>query len=847
MTGPARGLHRLLRRRQRARSANASRVAAVRVTDGPPDFAMKFLRIIATFALLAAGRLPAQSAESGTVSGSVVNQASKLPLEYVALALMKSPGGEIVRKTATDSHGAFVFEGVSPGDYTASYALVGGDAKETPPFSVTAQRRTTDLGRLALASDETVKMEKFEVSVRKEAFYNSIDRKVYNVGTDLKSVSGSASDLLQNIPSVQVDIDGNVSLRGNDNVLILINGKPSTLMSMTNRADVLAQMPADSIEKIEVVTNPSAKYKPDGTAGIINIAVKRKHDAGYSGVLRVSAGNDSRSNFGLNANYNSGRYNVFEMISVRQDDRPRFGQETRRHLDTASNTSITTTQDSVEFSRPLTRLAQLGADYAIDRDTKVGATASYNYRTFFRTGSIRNLTQAADGTATSDYDRQRTDPEWQKTTELGTTYEHSYADSGHEISLELKHDRHWEQEDNLYTDVYRMPLAPTSKDCTLIKPTETGTELTADYTQPFADDAKLDAGYAGELNKNDMDFQGALFDPTSNAWIVDTTRTNRFIYRDSIHALYATYGRPIGRFGVLGGVRLEQTYVDTNQVTAQLAGKNEYFRLHPSLHLSYSLTETGQLQLNYSHRVHRPESDDLNPFPEYQDPYNLRAGNPKLRPEETHSIETGYQYRKDDTTYLAAAYFRDTYNAFTTVTRYIDSVTLLTTHENLASNRSGGVELAATTTLGPKLSVNFSSNAFYSEVDATNLGFSGNRSAIAWDAKLNADWRVSKADLIQLNTNYSAKRLTAQGYRLPTYVTNLGLRHDLKGTNIAFVLTISDVFNSLKERTVIDTPVLHDDSTRRRSSRIVYAGFVYSFGTPAKKKKDETLQFDNQF
>jgi outer membrane receptor protein involved in Fe transport len=807
----------------------------------------KLLCIVPVSAVLCAGILAAQTSDSGSVRGRVLNQASGQPLEYVTLALNEMPGGQVVRKMATDAHGAFVFEGIPLGDYTTSYAPLGGDAKETATFSVTPQHRAIDLGVLTLTADETVRMEKFEVTARRETFSNSIDRKVYNLGADIQGVSGSASDLLQNVPSVQVDVDGNVSLRGDSNVLILIDGKPSPLMSTTNRADALAQMPADSIERIEVVTNPSAQYKPDGTAGIINIALKHKHNPGYSGVLRVSAGNEGRGNFALNANYNSGKYNVYGMISARLDDRPRFAWETRSHLDPTSNTFITTIQDSVEHSRPLTRLVQLGTDYAVDKDTKLGATVSYNYRTFHRTGSISNLTQAADGTTTSDYDRLRTDPEWQKTVELGTTYQHSFADPGREISLELKRDRHWEQEDNQYTNIYRTPLTAPSFDDTLIKPTETGTELTADYSMPMADFSKLDAGYAGEWNKDDMDFRGGYLDPASGLWLVDTTRTNRFIYRDAIHAVYATYGRPIGQFGILGGIRLEEANIDTNQVTSQLADKNEYFRLYPTLHLSYNLTDTGQLQLNYSHRVHRPESDDFNPFPEYQDPYNLRAGNPKLRPEETHSIETGYQYKKDDTTYLAAIYFRDTYHAFTTVTKYIDSVTLLTTQENLASNRSGGLEFAATRPLGSRVSLNFSSNVFYSEIDAANLGFAGNRSTIAWDAKLNVDWHITKNDVIQLNSNYSAKRLTPQGYRLPTYVANLGLRHDFKSRNMAFVLTVSDLFDSLRERTIINTPTLRDDITRRRSSRIIYAGFVYSFGTSAKKRKDDALQFDNQF
>ena len=488
----------------------------------------------------------------------------------------------------------------------------------------------------------------------------------------------------------------------------------------------------------------------------------------------------------------------------------------------------------------------MGADYNINDDDQVGATVDYNYRTFHRTSTITNVTQTADGTVTGDYDRTRSDPEWQKTLDFGTTYRHSFPEKGHELSAEIKRERHWEQEDNQYTNVYRTPATPTSFDYTLIKPTETGTNLSVDYSRPMSGDAKLEAGYAGEADKDDMDFRVGYFDPASGTWLVDATQTNRFIYRDSIQAIYATYGRPLGRFAFLGGLRLEEAFIDTNQVTTQVRAKNGYLRLHPTLHLAYDLTETGQLVLNYSHRIHRPESEDLNPFPEYQDPFNLRAGNPMLQPEETHSIEGGYQYRKDETTLLAAVYFHDTYHAFTTVSRYIDSVTLLTTQENLSFNRSGGVELILTTPLGRSATLNLSANAYDSQVDATNLGYPGNRSTITWDAKLSAEWRVSKVDDIQLNLNYSGRRLTAQGYRLPNDVANIGFRHVFKAKNIALVLTVSDLFNSLKERTVIDTPVLHDYLIRRRTSRIVYAGFIYRFGSPTKTKKDDTLQYDNQ-
>lgn len=789
--------------------------------------------------------LGAEAPATGAVTGTVFDQASAHAIEYATVTLKRMPRGEALQSAATDARGAFAIEGVAFGEYRVAYGVLGAEVRESPTFTVDASHREVNLGRIS-AGNPAVKMEQFEVSARREALANSIDRKVYNVGKDIISATGAATGLLANIPSVQVDIEGNVSLRGNENVLVLVNGKPSNLMNSANRAMSLEQMPAEAIEKIEVITNPSARYKPDGTAAIINITLKRKHEPGYSAAVRTNVGNDGRYNAGFTANYNPGRYNLYTSASVRQDARPRFGEDRRTHLDPATNTLVSTVQTTVEHARPLSRLVQLGGEYTLDDATKVGASLSYNFRTFFRDSTVGNLSRNAAGAVTADYDRQRADAEWQKSTEFVTTLEHSFAREGQDLSLELKHDRHWEQEDNHYANVYRSPVTPTTFDYTVIHPTETGTALSADFSQPLESAAKLDAGYAMEDGQNDMDYRGGRRDPATQLGTPDPARTNRFIYRNRIHAIFLTYGRPLGRFGLLAGLRFEDTTVHTNQVTAKLADETNYRRLYPSLHLSYTLSETGQLQLNYSHRIHRPESDDLNPFPEYQDPFNLRAGNPHLLPEDTHSLESGYQYKKDNTTYLAVAYYRQTYHAFTTITRYIDSVTLLTTHENLSTNRSGGLELAATRELGRQLNLNVSANAYRSEVDATNLGLSGTRAALAWSAKLNANWHPTKTNLVTFNTNYTAKRLTAQGNRLPTFIANLGLRHELADKKTAFVVTLSDLFNSLRERTVINTPTLHDEITRRRSARIIYAGIVYNFGKPAKKKKDDSLQFDDK-
>jgi outer membrane receptor protein involved in Fe transport len=807
---------------------------------------MRFFRLVLIALWLAPlSGLFAQKAAEGTVIGVVIDKTSGQPVESAAVILKKKSDGKATHTAATDNHGAFTVENVPPGEYVVEYNYIGLESQETPAFTVDVKHLTRDLGRLAL-TESSIKLEKVEVSTRKEAFYNSIDRKVFNVGTDLQSLTGSASDLLQNIPSVQVDIEGNVSLRGADNVLILINGKSSNLMG-ANRAAVLEQLPADAIEKIEVITNPSAMYKPDGTGGIINITLKKKHEAGYSGNVRATVGNDSRYNASVTANFNPGKYNIFGTYSVRKDYRPRHNLDTRTHIDEATGLLVSTEQRTEETSRPLSTLARVGVDYNLNDQNKLGATVNYNYRSFERHSTIYNTSSDANGTVTGNYDRIRVDPEYERDLELTAAYQHSFATEGQELNLEFKHDKTDEQEDNSYTNVFYVPAnKPTSYDKTLIKNAVEHTEAIAEYVQPLGDVSKLETGYTRETERNDMDYYGSYLDSATGSWVKDTTKSNRFIYDSTIHALYGTWGRPFGDFGASLGLRFEQSFINTDQVTTGIVDENEYFRIYPTLHTSYNLTATDQLQLNYSHRVRRPESDDLNPFPEYQDPFNLRAGNPNLMPEEIHSIEFGYQYKKAETNFLATTYYRYQYHSITEVTRYISSTTMLTTKENLESNRAAGLELAGTRSFGGLVSVNLNANLYRNEIDASNLGYSSKKSTFAWSAKLGADLHASKRTLFQFNANYTAKRLTPQGYRMPTFVANCGMRHNLADRKTALVLTVSDIFNSLKDRTILDTPTLHQEVTRRRSTRIIYAGFIYNFGKATKKSKDDNLQFDNQ-
>lgn len=804
---------------------------------------VRFFAFALLLTLTNAALLEARDAPAANLAGRIISPLSETPISYAVIELRNGEGLPVM-KGATDAKGEFTLEHVFPGTYRLAFGPVGAAAELTPAFTVSNETHKLNLGTIAFRGQIT-RLEQFEVAAKKEAFENSIDRKTYLVGSDIRGAGGSVSDLLQSIPSVQVDVDGNVSLRGDANVLVLLDGKTSTQLSTVNRPDVLAQMSADNLERVEVITNPSSRFKADGTAGIINLVTKRQRVGGLAGTWKAVVGNNQRGSLAGSLVYNRGDYSLYTNASVRQDDRVRLVEDQRSHLDPASGTWVNTRQEGREHMRPLSRLALLGMDWRPSKQDKLGLSGNYTLRTFFRESTTTNQTGSPTGALSVDYDRQRADREWQKTSEIKSSYSHSFAEDGHELAIELKHDRHQELENNIYLNSYRTPMRPPTRDFTLIKPTETGTEVTADYARPLAEGSKLEAGISSQANKNDMDYRGALTDPNTSSWINDASRTNRFVYDDLIEAFYATLGGSFGKLGVLAGIRFEDTIVKTSQVTSGANSRTGYWRSHPSLHLTWQATETGQIQLNYSHRVHRPETDDLNPFPQYQDPFNLRAGNPRLLPEETHSVEGGYQYHRDDITYVATAYLRDTYHGFTTVSRYVTPVTLLTTHENLARSHSGGLELVSTRSLGDHLSLNASLNVFRSQVDASNLGFTALRSATATSAKLNLNWRPAKRDTVQLDSSYSAKRLTAQGFRSPVTVANLGWRHELAAKQHVLSLTVSDILNSLRERTLVDTPLLHEEITRRRNSRVVYLAYGYTFGQSAKKGKKDELQFDN--
>ena len=357
---------------------------------------------------------------------------------------------------------------------------------------------------------------------------------------------------------------------------------------------------------------------------------------------------------------------------------------------------------------------------------------------------------------------------------------------------------------------------------------QTRANLKVDYVKPLPGDVKLKAGVDLEVGENDYDNRRAV-GPAPGALVVDTARTNRFLYDQDVFAAYVTYERPFGDFTVQGGLRAEQVNIDTHQLTSNQKNSNDDFKVYPSLFLSYTLNENNTLNANYSRRIQRPQAQDLNPYPVYQDPYNYRAGNPDLKPQQTDAFELGWQYRKGQTSYLATLYHRRNTQSVTDVVTDLGGGVLLTTKQNLGKNNSTGLELAANGRLTPTLTYSVSSNLFRNEIAAANLGFAGTREDTMVSGRANLNWQVTPKDFLQVNAISSGRRLTPQGYREPFRMLNLGYRRKIND-KLSFVVTGQDVLNTIEDTVIIDTPTLRDTTSRQPRVRAVFVGFTWLFG-----------------
>jgi outer membrane receptor for ferrienterochelin and colicin len=685
-------------------------------------------------------------------------------------------------------------------------------------------------------------MESVVVTARKLAVETLIDRKVYSVTDDVQAAFGTVSDVLSAIPSVDVDPDGNVSLRGDSNVLILIDGKPSTQFSGSAAGDNLQTMAAKDIERIEVMTTPPAQFKADGAAGVINIITRKKRPDGLAGSLQGSLGSGGRSVVGASTSYSSGRLTVSATAGFRHDYRQRLLESDVRARDPTTAQLLDSNSSLNERIRRQAPTVGLSAEYALDDRQSVSGSVRWNERGGLRTYTQLNDSSPPAGVLTSSSRRVSAghDPETDYDERLG--FLRKLARPGEEIDISVHRSTSRQREHYDYTNDSFIPAAATNYNNLNLREDHATTEFGVDYALPFSKARSLKLGYAFEQDDFRYGNAGSNVDPVTGVQTVDPNVTNDFKFRQQINAGYASYQATIGNWNWLAGLRAELTHTDVQQLTDNVSNSGSYFRIYPSLHVDRRLSDEATLSFGASRRVTRPDPSNLDPYVDHEYTPNLRAGNANLQPQYTQSYEFGYEFEGRGLTYQLTGYYRRNRDSVTDVTEYLGNGFSLTTKTNLPKNDSAGLEFTSNGYIVPQLAYSLSGNLFYSQIDATALGVPGLQSTAGVNGKLKLDYRPASADSVQLIVTRTDKRLTPQGYVSAINIVNVGYKHQVT-SDLTAIVTVSDVFNGQHYERVESTPAFTGDYLRAVRGRVLYVGVVYSFGS-TKKDKQANFEYD---
>ena len=725
-------------------------------------------------------------------------------------------------------------------------------AQTPPPATGTPAPSTRPAAQEAKDKDQAATVGDVVVAARANGVRTSIDSISYSLADDLQAATGTLAEALRNVPSVDVDPQGNVSLRGDGNVTILVDGRPSAILSGPNRGDAILQLPGSRYSRIEVMTNPSAAYSPEGSGGVINLITKPIPAAAQAaaagapaatvttGSLRVNVGDNGRWNLGASGSRQRGKLTLTGDVSYRYDDQNFAFDRLREQLNPVTG-AVTSTTTTVQENDMIQKGAfgRLSAEYRLtDKTMLTGELRANRFEADAEAGSVFE-TRNASGVLTGAYTRDGVGGFSMDGWGVTARVLHQFDASGHEWSNELRYDHNDNENASLNVNVFSIPTTPTVyEDQKQVNAQET-IGFTSAYTRPMSDGSKLRAGYELSLSRPDQD--NVLRRGASEAALAPVpSLSNRFEAEQTVHALYATYERPFGeKLSAQFGLRLEQADIEVEDVTNAVRASQDYFRAYPTGHLQYKLTDAQTLRASYSRRIQRPQPTQLNPFVSYGDPLNLRSGNPNLEPQETDSFEAMWQMRQGQSFYQATAYYRDTTKAFTDVATDIGGGVLLTRPENLGARRDLGVELTASGRLHPTLRYNASVNAFRQEIDAAGIPGGRDREGEMLTGRLSLNWQPTPKDFVQVSGFWQGDQLLAQGTRESGGMLNLGYRRKLNDA-WSMQFTARDVLNSFGGATTYDTPLFRDRVDQDLNLRAFYLGLTWSFGGPRRQPE----QFD---
>ena len=740
----------------------------------------------------------------------------------------------------------------------ATVAPAAAAHAQTTPAPTAPPPAATTPARPGAPAEAPTEVQSVTVTARGSDVRSSVDRLSYSVAGDLQAATGSMADALRNVPGVEVDPQGNVSLRGDSNVTILIDGRPSTLFRGEGRADALQQLGADTVERVEVITNPSAAMSPEGTGGVINLVTKKTRRAGKTGSVRASIGAEGRANASVNGAYTSQKVTVSASAGYRKAGGEFTDERLREQLDPATGAVLATSRISTLSNQEGGGFGngRIGVDYDPNARDRLSLEASLFSFGLKPDGVTRLASANRSGVVQRATDRFFENEFGNENKSLRGSWRRRFSGTEHELTADLT----WEMQNNFnearVQEVSLIPVLPDVFETNDNSIDRDEHRAKIEYARPLPDDRKLRIGYEGALSDTAFDRERRRGrDPRTLT--LDPTFSNAFEYEQDVHAVYGTYERPFGdKLTAQFGLRLEQVDILINSLTAPPPGfpfeareANDYFRVYPTLNLGYELDDNRRLRAGYSRRVQRPQAFDLNPFPVFIDELNIRTGNPRLRPEITDSFELALQYRRQATFYLATLFYRQAKDGVTDVILARPGGVFETTRENLAESRRAGVELVANGRLAKTLTYNASATVGWAEIEPTGLGgVTSTRSGTTLSGRLSLNWNPTPNDFVQVSGFMNGEQLQAQGVREATGMLNLGYRRKID-EKLSLVFSAQNVLDSFREKIRIDTPTLRERLERNFLQPQAFVGFIYNFGdTPQgnnnRRRPEPTFEFE---
>jgi iron complex outermembrane recepter protein len=775
----------------------------------------------------------AQPPSPGKVSGIVVDAGNKTPLEYATIVL-RNLKDSTTTGTLTDEKGRFTVEPVKFGMYQVEVTYLGYDAFTLPNVKVIPPEQIVALGEIKL-SESASELQTVVVTGEKAMMQLGAEKKVFNVDKNAIVTGGNGMDVLKQIPTVDVTIDGNISMRGTENVLILINGKPSGLTGNSKQA-ILESLPAGSIESVEIINNPSAKYDADGTAGIINIVLKKNYNRGLNGNINAGYSTIYKNNAGLSLNFKKNRINFTSNYNYRYWESFYKGNNLRKNI----SNDFTNFINAYDYTRTFNTSGNVNLNMDIEINPK--STLSFTNITSYSKGKNRsdNDVEFLDVAEVyyAGFDRDADSRRENISNDATVSYRRTYASPGRTLDILVNHNYSFRDNPQFFTqtdfDADGNNLFPIDlREFTNNQTTSHIAIGQMDYVHPFEKHGKLEAGLKTTIRDLFSDFMADSLNRTTGQTDVNFTLSNAYRYFENVNAAYASFGGTVKKFSYKAGLRVEQSNISIDNSQVENKQENHYTDFFPSVFMSQKLPKNHEVQLSYSRRINRPTPWMLNPFADYSNPLNIFAGNASLSPEYINALEFTYVKNWNSIFLTSTTYYRHISDNFSRV-RIVDSATSVSTvtWANLESSQNIGEEIIfrapITKWWNVLANVNLFQNIIKGDVPGGDNDLSTNN--FMWNFRIQTGFKFWKNTDLQLSYRYNSRINYLQGFIKPIHHMDVGIKKDIMKNKASIALNVQDVFNTRRFFVESNGSNFESTSDRRWETRILTANFTWKFG-----------------